>query len=570
MRLPSIRSSPAGLPVTSGSPKTPSRSSRSWNASPSGSPNRLSWAICSGARPGQRGADVQRPLDGVLRRLVAQHRHRRVDVGRAARLRGDVEELAGDDLAAGQVEVAERVEHPLGGQAAGAQQLVGPAEQQVAEQDRGGGAVLLRARGPAALAVQLLERAVGGRPAAAYVGGVHVVVVHQRAGVQQLERGAGPQQRPARRPAGSATRVVAPPAERRPEPLAAGHAGARVLDQALRVGTERVEPGGLRGRRTSCSVDSMSARKPGSHSRPILRAARSPGERRPVSSAPCLRPRERNAVRIGDLLAQGGRSFSFEFFPPKDEAGEEVLWRSISELEPLRPDVRLGDLRRRGYDARPHHRDHRADRARDLDDADGAPHLRRPHHRGADPDPRLARRVRRAQRARAARRPARRPGHARGSRPRAGSTTPPTWSRSSARSATSRVGVAAFPEGHRDAASLDARRGRAARPSTTRAPSSRSPRWCCAPSDYFGLVERARAAGVDFPIIPGIMPILNFNSMAQDGRALRARDPRRGAGPDRAAQGRPGRRPRRGHRDRHRAVRRPCSTAARPACTSTR
>src|SRR6476469_8457781 len=43
------------------------------------------------------------------------------------------------------------------------------------------------------------------------------------------------------------------------------------------------------------------------------------------------------AVRIGDLLARGGRSFSFEFFPPKDEAGEEVLWRSISELEPLHP-----------------------------------------------------------------------------------------------------------------------------------------------------------------------------------------------------------------------------------------
>src|SRR3954447_16437255 len=42
-------------------------------------------------------------------------------------------------------------------------------------------------------------------------------------------------------------------------------------------------------------------------------------------------------VRIGDLLAHGDRSFSFEFFPPKDEAGEEGLWRSISELEPLSP-----------------------------------------------------------------------------------------------------------------------------------------------------------------------------------------------------------------------------------------
>ena len=38
VRLPSRRSSPAGLPVSAGSPNTPSTSSRSWNASPSGSP----------------------------------------------------------------------------------------------------------------------------------------------------------------------------------------------------------------------------------------------------------------------------------------------------------------------------------------------------------------------------------------------------------------------------------------------------------------------------------------------------------------------------------------------------
>src|SRR5690242_16121789 len=40
---------------------------------------------------------------------------------------------------------------------------------------------------------------------------------------------------------------------------------------------------------------------------------------------------------IGRLLREGERSFSFEFFPPKDAEGEEVLWRSISELEPLKP-----------------------------------------------------------------------------------------------------------------------------------------------------------------------------------------------------------------------------------------
>ena len=46
---------------------------------------------------------------------------------------------------------------------------------------------------------------------------------------------------------------------------------------------------------------------------------------------------EVHAPRIGELLRRGVRSFSFEFFPPKDEEGERILWRSISELEPLRP-----------------------------------------------------------------------------------------------------------------------------------------------------------------------------------------------------------------------------------------
>ena len=43
------------------------------------------------------------------------------------------------------------------------------------------------------------------------------------------------------------------------------------------------------------------------------------------------------ARSIGELIRRGERSFSFEFFPPKDEAGEEQLWKAISELEPYRP-----------------------------------------------------------------------------------------------------------------------------------------------------------------------------------------------------------------------------------------
>jgi methylenetetrahydrofolate reductase (NADPH) len=40
---------------------------------------------------------------------------------------------------------------------------------------------------------------------------------------------------------------------------------------------------------------------------------------------------------IKDLLAQGGQSFSFEFFPPKTEQGERSLFQTIRELEQLRP-----------------------------------------------------------------------------------------------------------------------------------------------------------------------------------------------------------------------------------------
>ena len=44
-----------------------------------------------------------------------------------------------------------------------------------------------------------------------------------------------------------------------------------------------------------------------------------------------------HAPAIRDLLAGSGRSFSFEFMPPKTEVGEQQLWRAIRRLEPLRP-----------------------------------------------------------------------------------------------------------------------------------------------------------------------------------------------------------------------------------------
>ena len=46
---------------------------------------------------------------------------------------------------------------------------------------------------------------------------------------------------------------------------------------------------------------------------------------------------QRPAPHIGRLIREGGRSFSFEFFPPKGEAGEAQLWQAIRDLEPYRP-----------------------------------------------------------------------------------------------------------------------------------------------------------------------------------------------------------------------------------------
>jgi methylenetetrahydrofolate reductase (NADPH) len=48
-------------------------------------------------------------------------------------------------------------------------------------------------------------------------------------------------------------------------------------------------------------------------------------------------PEDRVSSSVGELLAAGDRSFSFEFFPPRTDEGERQLWQAIRELEPLRP-----------------------------------------------------------------------------------------------------------------------------------------------------------------------------------------------------------------------------------------
>ena len=40
---------------------------------------------------------------------------------------------------------------------------------------------------------------------------------------------------------------------------------------------------------------------------------------------------------VGELILRPEPTFSFEFFPPKTDAGEATLWQAIRELEPLQP-----------------------------------------------------------------------------------------------------------------------------------------------------------------------------------------------------------------------------------------
>jgi len=43
------------------------------------------------------------------------------------------------------------------------------------------------------------------------------------------------------------------------------------------------------------------------------------------------------ARKIRDMLSSGERLFSFEFFPPKTDDGQQLLWQALRELERLQP-----------------------------------------------------------------------------------------------------------------------------------------------------------------------------------------------------------------------------------------
>lgn len=206
-------------------------------------------------------------------------------------------------------------------------------------------------------------------------------------------------------------------------------------------------------------------------------------------------------------------SYSFEFFPPKDDAGEDLLWRTIAELEDLEPTfvsvtygaggtsqertVRVTSriAEQSGIRAVGHltlvgqSRDEIAVVLKQYAEA-GIDHVLA--LRG-DPEggPRAPWRTH--------------PG---------GMTHAVELVELARETGDFRVGVAAFPEGHPDAADLQADAEVLVAKAQAGAEFAITQLFFRV-EDYCGLVERVRSLGCDMPIVPGIMPILNWGQVSR-------------------------------------------------------
>jgi methylenetetrahydrofolate reductase (NADPH) len=294
----------------------------------------------------ERRAEMQRSFDGVLRRLEPSDAKGTVDRTATTRLFNDIEELAGHQLdphsigdrtGAAQCGVAD----PTGRKHRG-----GPHQEQVTEQDRGRLAEVGWIADPAATYVQRGELLVDRRLTAPSGASVDHVVMHQGACLQQLQ---------ARRRADDlvgvwfADRAGAPIAKRRSQSFAAvNDEPRRRCRQRCKLLADAVEL-----RRSGCEelpkcrVDAIAEFGRHAIEHP-LRASLAydrtavPGSSIlvgmsvvPASQAPGRSTAARTTIR--DLLASGRRSYSFEFFPPKTDDGERLLWQALRQLEPLHP-----------------------------------------------------------------------------------------------------------------------------------------------------------------------------------------------------------------------------------------
>ena len=225
-----------------------------------------------------------------------------------------------------------------------------------------------------------------------------------------------------------------------------------------------------------------------------------------------------NGNRIGELIRQGERSFSFEFFPPKDEAGEAQLWSAISALEPYRPtfvsvtygaggSTRDTTVRITGRIARETSLTpmahltcvgHTVAEIEGVLDAYAAAGIENLMLLRGDP----------------------------AGGPRAPWTSTPgglTYAAELVELVARRggfdIGVAAFPEGHPASASLEADADVLVAKAKAGATFAVTQMFFTA-RNYVELVDRVRDRGVDLPIVPGIMPILNLGTIRRQGELI--------------------------------------------------
>jgi methylenetetrahydrofolate reductase (NADPH) len=214
---------------------------------------------------------------------------------------------------------------------------------------------------------------------------------------------------------------------------------------------------------------------------------------------------------IRELLATGDRSFSFEFFPPKTPEAEEVLWRSIREIEKLRPSfvsitygaggtTRDGTIRVTERVAQDTSLTplghltavaHSRDELRSVIGAYAGAGIRNVLALRGDP-----------------------PGG-----PRQPWVAHPEGLNHAIELVELVrtlgdfcVGVAAFPDKHPEAADLDFDARVLAEKAKAGADYAITQMFFGA-DDYFKLVERASALGCDIPILPGIMPVTNIKQI---------------------------------------------------------
>ena len=217
-------------------------------------------------------------------------------------------------------------------------------------------------------------------------------------------------------------------------------------------------------------------------------------------------------------------SFSFEFFPPKDDEGEAVLWQTIADLEPLEPTFVSvtygagGTSQERTVRITARIAEQTAMRPVGhltlVSQTKGEIESVLKEYASAGVDHVLALR-----------------GDPKGG-PRApweshpdGMTHAIDLVELAAGLGGFRIGVAAFPEGHPDAKSIEHDAEMLVAKANAGAEYAITQLFFRA-ADYFSLVERVRALGCDIPIIPGIMPILNFAQVARMAELSGAELPR--------------------------------------------